>query len=261
MLSIQEITKLITDVFNYYNGKINTTMLAQLEISMLRDKNCTSSGTTRYPNNVVITPFIIYNYIHDDEDVKAEIVETVIHELFHVDQFVMYSMANNEAYRTQVERDVEFMTSNYIAIHLNEIYTVFGVVFDPDVVRYYKNQIPYRNRLYQRKTTFDHICLFIDNAIGAKKESSTNIIKNMVHYVEEVPNSRVTLNINGNIIALKDKDNYIDIEDFNRFVNQYYSRYTLYQTVEVYAANSDTEYLIHVNTEMGSNIMARKVLK
>ena len=252
--------------FQYYNGRINPNIPAKLEVVKIKDLNDVRAAYTRYPNIVVIQPLNIYQHnckFHHETRTMYHIVESVIHELYHMEQFLRYSRVVNPEYVTKIEADVDFMVASYVLGHLQELYHVFGVIVDSEMIEYLQCFKPYKNGLYERKTVFDHICLFVDSLFGNQgHEMAINrTIAKLIHYVEDVPNSIVSFLINGNCILIKDKDFYIDINDFNQKVYEYFSKYEATKRTEISESYNDTEYHIIITFDGGSNIMARKVFK
>ena len=76
------LTNLITDVFNYYNGRINVIIPASLRIRWAdggKSDICKFSfGDTRYSGIVTIYPnVIIDSYYGDQQSIYEEIIETI----------------------------------------------------------------------------------------------------------------------------------------------------------------------------------------
>lgn len=266
--TIHELLQLAEKAFQYYNGRINPNIPAVLEVVTIRDPNDARAAYTRYPNIVKLQPLNIYewhrrNYEQFQIDrTRYTIIESVIHELYHVEQFLMYSNTAPD-YILKIEADVDFMTASYVLSHLQEIYQVFGVVVDQEMIEYLRYFQPYKNKLYERKNVFEHICLFIDNTLGAldNRKTSNKIISKIIHYVEEVPDSVVKFIINNHVIIIKDKDYCIDIDRFNHEIYEYYCRFTHMKEFHASEKYSDTEYQYIIDTEGGCNMMARKIQK
>lgn len=254
-------------VFQYYNGRINPNIPARLEIKTIRDRNDIRSAYTMYPNIVFVQPFVSYEWcermypgLNFENRVFYTIIESVIHELFHVEQFLMYSRLDDVEYVRRIEADTDFMMASYILNHQQEIYQVFDVIVDEEIQYLHLFQ-PYRNRLYERKNIFEHICLFVDDTAGkaTTRDKINEIIRKIIYYVEEVPDSILKYIINGHTIIIKDGDYTIDINQYNKEAYDHYYQFNYFNKVEVMEASSNKEYQYIVNTVGNYNVMARKI--
>ena len=95
-LNYEEIKKLIEGLFNKYNGLVNICVPARLEISPIKTLNSNKAGDTAYPNTVIIYPTNIINYSSSTEELISYIAETVIHELYHIDQLIDTTKINSD---------------------------------------------------------------------------------------------------------------------------------------------------------------------
>lgn len=145
------LNEFINNVFNYYNGKINKTVNAILKIDwMIYPSYKHVFGEKFYPNFVIIYAGSIRQYCDNFEELKMQVIVTVIHELFHVDQNInVLKIGIDKHYINHIENAVEFMTSKFIVDNNDDIYNRFGVdmstaqEYDPFFV------IPASNKLIQ----------------------------------------------------------------------------------------------------------------
>lgn len=114
------------NVFNYYNGRINICCNAKLNIEWI--SNFSRLGDFSLPNTVTVYLGVITKNFTGVEEAKSIIIMTILHELHHADQFIDYpQMYIYQEYQRDIEGQVELLTMNYIASHINEIDVVFGV--------------------------------------------------------------------------------------------------------------------------------------
>ena len=62
MITMEEINTIITNAFNYYNGRINVFNIAKLEINFMDLPSSSNGGESLSPNIVRIYPNIIRRY-------------------------------------------------------------------------------------------------------------------------------------------------------------------------------------------------------
>ena len=125
------IKNFITEVFNYYNGKINIFSLAVLNID-LGWYNGPWLGVTRFPNIVTVYPVSAACSVDNRRGMlfndrlnmfKYYIIQTIVHELHHVDQdFIRYRSSRDSL----VEKEVKEETYLYLLGHKQEL-EKFGV--------------------------------------------------------------------------------------------------------------------------------------
>ena len=162
-----ELNKFIYNVWNYYNGKINVIIPARLEIDYSYYESSTTVGIQYYPDLVIIYPMQMIKIFHNNTHLLLQsIIETIIHELYHVDQFKLESQTTNPEYVNIIERQVEFQTNCYIMNNMQDIYNTFNVVMDYD---YYKDRLSTYSKCYvpayRRVHLIEHYALFIDNVM------------------------------------------------------------------------------------------------
>ena len=102
---VQELTDFIVKAFNYYNGKINQVNYpARLEIQWANLHGSYQAAYTSLPNKLCINAQLIFNYYENNiAQIYYEILESIIHELHHMDQIIDYS---------RVKYDIDYV--NYI---------------------------------------------------------------------------------------------------------------------------------------------------
>ena len=104
-LSIEFVTKtenFIRSVFNYYNGRINIFNKAILCIDWVIKRDDVAGYSTQ-PNIVYIFPRTLMIISNNEDVFKFNIIMTVIHELYHTDQDVVYNHIVDPAYNISIE--------------------------------------------------------------------------------------------------------------------------------------------------------------
>ena len=222
MTDYEKITNFINKVFNYYNGKINTFSKAQLFIEFVNKSSI--AATTKIPNIITVYPLSIIRYAKNEYDLYYLLLESIIHELYHIDQIIDYPRTMRDMYyMAQIECAVEEQTNIYLANHRQEIFEQFGI----DVYMNSKlinNISKFSMGIYHRKRLPNHI-------IGILKEINSALPLNSKINMDELSfkiintlnnNGIISLNFNNTIV--KSTDN-IDI--FNYVIYNEYFKYEL----------------------------------
>lgn len=225
--TIVEFNKIIFDYFNH-TGKINVMVPAKLVVSPITTSDITLAGQCMYPNTVYIYPVNIERYTPTIKGYIIENVETIIHELFHVDQ--LYVSSAKITY--DVENSVEFMTHEYIMNHLLEIKDLINYTFssniieDENEIKHYITPYKVSNNSkfswYNRKCEYDHILVAIINMLGVE-DSQPYIIK-IYDYLDK--GYGLNYIINDTLIKILWMENnemkIINVNDFNNLMYESY---------------------------------------
>ena len=223
MVNYNEINDFINKVFKYYNGKINIINRAVLDINWCNLNMCNAGGYSRLPNIVIINPMVILRFHEYNEYiVKMQIIETIIHELYHSDQMINYNLYVSDInYNKFIEHSCELETAIYIASHRQEIYNIFGIDIAIDKNQY--NQIInywyYPGVVYQRRYFHDHVFMCIDNLCGLGADCGSNTYELIRLTVDDAKN--IIININNNIINVYTNGIPMNINDFNKEMIKY----------------------------------------
>ena len=85
-------------------------------------ENSTNAGVTTTAKIVRIFPMVIARCVRNKNQLKSMLLVTIIHELYHVDQYIVPSrLEYDQEYVKSIEFPVEFMTWCYILNHEYEI--------------------------------------------------------------------------------------------------------------------------------------------
>ena len=262
MINYNEINDFIIKVFNYYNGRINIINKAVLDINWCNLIECPAGGYSKLPNIVIVNPMVILRFFnHDEFSIKMNIIETIIHELYHSDQLINYNLyMSDKNYNTFIENACEVQTFIYITGHLNEVSRLISenavcscdkVQFD-NVIR--ALDIP--GVKYQRRYFYDHIFMCIDDICDLDKKISLKVyefIKNNV-----INRDTIIININDEVINICANKQLITIDEFNSIMMKFVCS-GVHNVSHSIGYNKDTNTLIvTINTEI-VNLMCKKV--
>lgn len=227
-ISSKEKEKIINDTiinaFNYYNGRINLCNPAKLIIDWeCNDK--TAFGSYYLPNVVVIygLTFRGYKYFNNIDDLRLNIVLTVIHELFHCDQVVIYSKPDYNCIMADLEYAVETQVYMYANANRNEFIDVFGIDIykaRPDFDQYVNTLINLncKGYRYHRRDEKKYIYMilynwFDDMITNDLYDKLINMLNDNVSYI--------SLIVNDNELILKNKDYICDPATLSGFTYIY----------------------------------------
>ena len=262
--AIADLNHFATNVFDYYDGKIN---LFNRHCNVILDWNGDGSGVLgsySIPNTVILRMQNIVDNSEDETSFKYRCVYVIIHELFHADEFKLsnqdYYADNDIMYN--VEQAVEGMTFDYIMNNLKD-FDMFGVERWPThrinyflrPYRYYTEYIPYRRTNYA-----NHIFFVIDSVIKSKDDAM--YIANSL-FDEDVYKIEVNLN-NGSTFT----NNHIDIKTRRMLTNIYMLNTFFYESFFKYSSfkksyyhDIKTEYSdVNIGTKITLNILVTDVI-
>lgn len=178
----------ITDIFRFYAPKILTFNSANMDIVWVEHPLHGVMGATENPDHIYIYPLSIWNKSketvpkcdkYDELDkywFKYNCFVTVIHELYHVDQFCMYSNEyfRNPEYVNSIEFPVELNTAYYMSIHKKEILDNFGFQdnISIDEYQYAMRESGYLQKFYPyiRRTMITHLYSMLDELTPFEKK-------------------------------------------------------------------------------------------
>lgn len=265
--------ELIKAIFNQYNGLINICVPAELEVSAIT-MNGNKAGDTVYPNKVIIYPVNIYNfYKYNTKACIVCIVETVIHELFHIDQLINTTiLPTNINYCNEIESAVDFMVYSFINNNLDMIVSntnsIFGkeVISKFDLVQYCTslNRFNAVNNFswYNRKNIYDHIIIGVINMVGS--DYGSTLIGKLIERFE-TQSKNVLFEINGDILPILYTDAFdwyiVDINTYNKFIYDSYFKFR-HHTInknECGFKENDNSVTLVINTKQDTNNMVSVV--
>jgi len=221
-----EIEMLIKNIFNYYNGKINNIIKAKLIIDWRGNYITNEAGCCIAPGIVYIFPMAGFRYCPTDYNIyKQYIVMTVLHELHHVDQYIIerYNTKQYPEYQFSIEAPVEVHTNIFIANHINEIHNLFGV----DMSEYVSVEYPYTMQrydvgLFYRRMTYmevvflnlsfflseDHIKALEHNMMEACQDPTKKIV--LVDMNADNTKNKIMVLMANSCIAKQDVEEFIE---------------------------------------------------
>lgn len=261
MINYNEINDFINKVFNYYNGKINIINKAVLDINWCNLLICDAGGYSRLPNIVVINPNVIIRYYgeYGDTRIKIAIIETIIHELYHTDQLINYTLYVSDAnYNKFIEHACEVQTAIYIAGNIQEIYNIFGINVQLSN-KAYNNCMTYWDQpgvIYQRRYYHDHIFMCIDDMCNLNIEAAPKIHQFITDSV--LAKNDIIININNEIMPVCLNGESMHINKFNEIISKYICTGIHYVKHEVTYYKDPHKLIINIETEV-LNLMCKKV--
>lgn len=213
------INNFIFKVFNYYNGKINSLNRCTLEIEWVDKQESTILGQTLNPNIVKIYPEIIFRNSNNQFHYIFTIMDVIIHELHHADQFILYKQLSEDAeYVAIIESPVIRETANYILNNINELCWLSEGIITKGMIDIDSLQhdllLPFP---YVKRTIYTHILMAIYEMVGCSKENKIILDESFYDTINNKKNFRIEINnliyyviYQGNIVT--------DFDMFNSFV-------------------------------------------
>ena len=252
---VESINGFVAQIFNFYNGKINMCNKAKLLIDWAMLPSKSVLGTSTNPNIVTIYPRVVERYTHDAFDYHFCLLETVIHELFHIDQIIDYRrMVNDRVYMKSIEDAVETQTVLYLANHLTEL-AQFGFYVQREYIDHrmkYCTYAPYHRRKY-----LDHIfIIFTEMLPNAMSKEDSKKFYNNFEQCFKYPDTSFVFNINGISLVVKGKDYTIDIDSFNKRIFDIFFKYNYRMAHVEYTIAEDCSIIIDIRVD-GSNMMCK----
>ena len=258
------LTNQITDVFNYYNGKINVIIPASLRIRWAdgsKSDSCKFSfGDTRYSGIVTIYPnVIIDSYYGDQQSIYEEIIETIIHELYHVDQFIMdWRYIQDPVYHDAIEDQVEFQAITYILSNLIDISNRFYPIKSMDYYIDKYNILSSNYVPYTRVNIIDYI------AIAPISLYMVNLLPEAQHIAQVLYNTNkdVSYVINSTELIIRKDGILVNIIDYVIFMRDNVFKYDYFYFYNTDAENillddNDIRLIVYMNYKHAEKFMCR----
>lgn len=260
MIDRNKINDFVIKVFNYYNGRINLiNNNAILDINQCNLIGGDIGGYSVLPNIVKINPLVVIRFYKTENMIKAGLIETIIHELYHTDQIINYQLYMADYnYKNFIEHSCQLQTAIYIAGHMQEINNIFGVNF-MDTIDYHKyiESWYYPGVNYERRYFHDHIFMCIDNLCNFNKDISKSIYDFVVDTIKN--KKSIIININDKVLKVCMNGIMIPIDDFNKYMSTYHNYTGSWDcNYHIYDANNGDLY-ININLKACTNIMCKKI--
>lgn len=251
-------------VFNYYNGRINKLNCpAMLMIEWADLQSCTFAGVTSNPNIVRIYPKVIYRHANPNDPIfslRYMIVETVIHELYHIDQLLDFArLPMDPQYSKYIEDAVEVQTAIYISNHVQEIGEQFGLWIEPaggsftNMIARFETGAHYNRKRYE-----DHVFMAIKEIISGVHDSIMDDIQLIIrsNIADKVGSIKVQIG-NGDIFVIQDGGYVAPIEQINQFLWDNYYKFS-HRVGNVGASYEKTTRELVINIEtVNTNTMVK----
>lgn len=228
MVKNEELNKFIIDVFTYYNSRINVfNRPATLYVDWLYKPDSNLCGLNLNPNKVIIYPMLIMHKA-EQMDWKMLLLQTIIHELTHVDQDIDYvRLANDVLYKQQIESACEIETYSYIAINSLDICHRFNLNYYLPVETYREliNDYFEMGYPYKRLTYISHISNII-----REMNMTNNDVDLLDTFISALLRPEIDVKIHffheGVEFYLKQNQCLMSVQQLNDLFTQYYFKYT-----------------------------------
>lgn len=257
--NIEKVNTIITNVFNYFNGRVNIFQKARLYINWCSIQGSSNGGLTTNPNCVIIYPRVIERYSNSNEEFMINIILIIIHELYHVDQCIIFNrMEVDKAYHDMIENTVEVESTSYLYNHIHEINEKFNLN-----IRLNSNKIGCLinffsdGNLYHRAKYLDHLISVIVEIFNYQYCVDNNILQIITQYYN-TSNSRIVIEINNNTLVVKENDAIVNINILNDFMFDNFYRYNYIVHCEGYVYGENNELTIQLDAKLCNYIAGVK---
>lgn len=240
MLSFQqerEIIEYSNRVFNYFNGKINRVVPAKLNIRNNLDKNILAQNVF---NIINLYLYNIISYYKDINEIKLNIIITIVHELSHIEQDVdSLKYIRNDEYCRLIENQNNYNTYRYLYHNHVDISNSLNIILDLELGYIYNNYIYYSE--YGQYQSID-LCNYYKKCI--KLISVHNSDKNIQLQIDKIFNSD-NISFVFNNLRLDLKQNGILNNNVNQFNNaiELCNNYNISADINIVFAH-DTHFII-----------------
>lgn len=254
----------IIKIFDFYNGIINAYVPAVLRIEWADLRSSSNGGTTSNPNIVTIYPSVIKRFAKNDYQYFYLILETIIHELFHIDQIIDYvRMTYDNQYVKYIEYAVETQTALYISNHKNEICQEFGLDIRSDL-NYYRGLIEYYSMgyTYHRKNYATHLICVLKEILEYSGVFDHEYLFNFIEQIIDNALGSITVIINDSKLVITKNGFNTNLSVVNNFFydNYFYGEYREYSTAmyDLYhdKESDSTDIVIEIKASI-KNIMCK----
>ena len=257
--NIKAINTIITNVFNYFNGRVNIFQKARLYINWCSVQGSSNGGLTTNPNCVIIYPRVIERYSNSKEEFTINIILIVIHELYHIDQCIIFNrMEIDKAYHDMIENTVEVESTSYLYNHIHEINEEFNLN-----IRLNSNKIGYLinffsdGNLYHRAKYLDHLISLITELFNYQYCVENNILQLITQYYN-TSNSKIIIEINNNTLVVKENDTIVNVNILNDFMFDNFYRYNYIAHCEGCVYGENNELTIQLDAKLCNYIAGVK---
>lgn len=237
--NVDEYEKFVTDVFCYYNGKINVINPAELIFNYAEMRSSAVVAKTECPNIVTFNITLMWMHEQTIEGFKSYAIFTIIHELFHCDQYIEgWRLSMDPNYVKFIEDNCDSMTCRYMLCNKAEIFNVFGIDLNNPECNYVERVVwpmVYRDHMYERVNYDTHILKILQSYCKV----ADDIKQDIVNALHNLPDVAVVAN-QDNCLIIKHHRIYTPIMMINEFFKnlyycdiaiQFYMNYCIFDTI------------------------------
>ena len=215
---IDDTNRLANDIFNYYNGTINTFNKCVLYIDWLHKFDDPDVlGCTKAPNRVFIFPRVIMKESPDENIFTVNLILTIIHELYHADQIIDYLAisSDNKEYVDSIECPVEMLTNAYLYNNMHDIFYRFGIpiIYYRELLQHQLN-IYNSQYIYHKRDFYSHIAITLREAIWNQDE-----FFKLLDFIRCNDITNLDISFNSNVLHVIRDGKHIDVDMYNTFLN------------------------------------------
>lgn len=241
----------ITKIFNYYNGRINKKYSAMIQINWV-DTRDDSLGCLAVPGIVVINAGTIYRRTESEIIFVFNIILSIIHELYHADQYIDNVYFNDvDEYESSIEDPVYRMAANYVLSHMDEVVWVSDGIVDRNRIDYYYLLSKVKdgcNYIYNETDVTRYIFQSLAVILQLEAESVDvfakmyyEIINNKGSLILDINNFRYMIICNGDIVT--------DYELINMYLRHTIKNSGEYCDFQIEVKNAGNKYMIFIKTK------------
>lgn len=257
IITRNQVVKFATDVFAYYNGKINIfNTPAKLYIDFSHRYGSKMVACAKNPNSVFLYPFVLERCMCDYGPYWFwfNIYRSLIHELFHIDQDVSYVVYSyNPAYEKVIEDQVEYQTYIYLSNHKNDL-ALFGLGEHADeYMDWYKEALSKYSlgMFFHRVDYISHMVSMIKDILCLETH---DIITNFDKVFRE-KDSIIDIVINDVVFRVKHAEYCMPLEQLNTIMEDQYYRFNLHRCDKAFfARREDYTWVLYIEIENHNNM-------
>lgn len=210
---IEELTNFTRSTFDLVKPLIVRNREVNLNVYFYN--NCTNMdiyGCTSINNINIYISAIIYHKLTEYHSYnidslintcKNELLFTILHELYHVEQFIMIDSYNDiPNYNIQIENQVDYMTCIFIQQHTRYLEDNLNLKINDNYINYYLNKSN-NSSLYNRFNTLNYYRQLLEYIVPSNNQELYKLVSDKLELDDQ---STINIYYNGNIYNIKDKD-------------------------------------------------------
>lgn len=207
------------EVFDFFNGKLNKVIRAHtLNVIFKPNFNsvlgCSLFGYVEINIGEHVEMGRLYDDNKKDNSIKNNIIDTIIHELYHLDQEIdNIQYRSRDKYKYKIEVDNTFMGYMYILYHIDLIQNRFNILIESNSIRNMENFILSHANDYTRISS---AFFYYNNRLLTLTDRSIYSLSSILNVEDNVV---IISSTGSNIFVIKKNKifNY-KLEDFEKYI-------------------------------------------